>query len=114
MVDSTIGMSMLISITTSMSYAKENGVAPVSLQLMVRCAHKTPSNLFTHLCLALDSLFLNVVSRALLVASTCLLLWENLGVEYKFLILNFEQKFWNAWLSICDPLLVIIAWGIPN
>lgn len=74
MVDLVVGMSILISIRTSMSYANAYGVTLVSLQLMVRCAHKTPSNLLTYLSLALDSLFLNVVSRALLVASTCPLL----------------------------------------
>ena len=72
------------------------------------------SNFSTHLFLACSSILFDADNKVLFVASTCPLLWEHRGMEYKFLILSSEQKVLKATLSNCGPLSAMMAWGIPN
>jgi len=61
-------------ITASAPYVKENGVPPVDLLGVIRCAHKMLGSSFAHLPFAPSSLFFNSFTIALLVASACPLL----------------------------------------
>ncbi len=58
---------MSTRITTSVPYAKENGVAPVEVHAVVLYDHKTPWSSFAHLPLAFSSHFLSVETMVLFV-----------------------------------------------
>ena len=72
---------------------------PIGLQAVVLYAQSAPRSSSTHLPLAESNRFFKVVNRVLLEVSAWSLLYGYRGVEYRFIIFNFRQKFLYAWLS---------------
>ena len=100
--------------TASAPYVRENEVSPEDLLGVVRYAHRTLGNSSAHLLLAPSNLLFNLLTMALLVASTWPLLCGYARVEYRFMMPRLPQISRKALLSNCNPLSDIRDSSTPS
>ena len=100
--------------TASVSYAKENGVAPVEVRTIVLHDHKMSGSSFIRLPLAFSNCFLSVLTMVLFVDLAWPFVCRCLSVTKLSLMFHLEQNSWNPKLMNCEPLSVTISYGTPN